>query len=234
MANHLEWVGCVNVRDLGGIGGVVRPLALIRSDSLHYLGPDGPRTVRAAGVTRVVDLRNPGECEAGPNPFADQPEWLNQPVHGPDDPVGPTMAATYVVMLDNNPTGFAKAVAAIAEAPPGGVVVHCHGGKDRTGLVVALVLRLLGVDDDEVLDDYALTQERLAGRLAEQLEGVTDPAIRAEMLDMLDTRRETLAHALAHLDERYGGAEAYLAKGGLTPTQVAALKARLSTEAPKS
>lgn len=210
------------------MGGVVRGMALIRADSLQFLGEDGVRTVRAAGVSRVVDLRNPGECEAGPTPFADQPEWVNQPVHGPDDPVGPTMAATYVVMLDNNPAGFAKAVAAIADAPPGGVVVHCHGGKDRTGLVVALVLRLLGVDDDEILDDYALTQERLAGRLAEQLEGVTDPAIRAEKLEMLDTRRETLAHALAHLDEKYGGAEAYLTQAGLTSTQVTALKARLT------
>jgi len=230
-ANHLDWPDCLNVRDLGGLptpDGRVRAGALIRSDSLQYLSGDGVGIVRAAGVSRVVDLRNAHECEAFPTPFAAEPEWRNQPVQGLDDPVAPTMARTCIAMLDQNQKAFASAVAAVAEAPPGGVVVHCHGGKDRTGLVVALVLRLLGVDDELILDDYALTAERLASRLAVQLEGVTDPVLRAEKIEMLDTRRETLAIVLDHLDERYGGAWPYLQAGGLTPAQREALVVRLT------
>ncbi|MGH3372714.1 MAG: tyrosine-protein phosphatase, partial [Nocardioidaceae bacterium] len=72
-ANHLDWPNCLNARDLGGLAtadGRVRPGALIRSDSLQYLNGDGVALVRAAGVSRVLDLRNAHECEAFPTPFA--------------------------------------------------------------------------------------------------------------------------------------------------------------------
>src|SRR4029077_9249540 len=64
-------------------------------------------------------------------------------------------------MVDRRGAGFAAVLNAIAQAPPGGVVVHCHAGKDRTGLVVALLLSVAGVERDAIIDDYALSDREM-------------------------------------------------------------------------
>ncbi|WP_164545248.1 tyrosine-protein phosphatase [Antribacter gilvus] len=167
---HLTWPDCLNARDLGGLplvdGGTVRERALVRADSLTYLTPDGVAAVRAYGVTRVVDLRRPFETVRYPHPFVEDPVYLSQPVQEPEDWEEGPWADLYAGMLDRRPALFARAVAAIADAPPGPVAVHCAAGKDRTGLVVAMALTLAGVVEDAIVTDYVLTNERLAPRYA--------------------------------------------------------------------
>lgn len=236
LSRHLDWPDCRNVRDLGGLptaeGGQIRRGALIRADSLQYLNPDGVDAVRRAGVSRILDLRAPAESAAAPTPFATDPLGLSVAVQDPLRTEEESPASIITVcndMLDRRPDRFAEAVAAIAEAPPGAVVVHCHGGKDRTGVVVALALAVAGVPTDEIIADYALTKERLAGWLAEQLAAEPDESLQAELIEFGDTRAETLVAILDHLDRRYGGPEAYLRTGGLTPAQLDALRTRLTT-----
>ena len=70
----------------------------------------------------------------------------------------------YLIFLERFRDNVAAAVAAVARAPEGGVVIHCVGGKDRTGLLAAFLLHLAGVADDEIAADYALSEERLLPR----------------------------------------------------------------------
>lgn len=116
---------------------------------------------------------------------------------------------------------------AIADEEDGAVVVHCHGGKDRTGMVVALALSVAGVPEEEIVADYFLTQVRLAPWLEEQLAEEPDTSKHPEMIEFRDTRAESIVAILRHLDTKYGGAEAYLRHGGLTAGDLAKLRARL-------
>ncbi|MFD7154726.1 tyrosine-protein phosphatase [Kribbella sp. NPDC059898] len=229
----LDWPGCRNVRDVGGLptadGRVVKAGVLIRSDSLQYLTANGVEAVRRSGVRRILDLRGDGEVAAFPTPFTGTPLAVRQSLQDPADPEHgqPTIVEACIWMLDQRPELFAAAVRAIADEPDGAVVVHCHGGKDRTGMVVALALSVAGVPEDEIVADYYLTQSRLAGWLEEQLADEPDASKHPEMIEFRDTRAESIVAILRHLDTRYGGPEAYLRHGGLTENDLSKLKARL-------
>ena len=233
MSPHLDWPDCRNVRDVGGLptsdGGRIRLGALIRADSLHYLSPEGVDAVRRSGVSRVVDLRSPAEITGAPTPFTG--DALGYRVAVQDPAVPPEGMDTIVKvcndMLDRHPERFAEAVLAIAEAPPGAVVVHCHGGKDRTGMVVALALSVAGVPVDEIVADYFLTKERFASAMAEQLAAEPDESLHPEMIEFRDTRAESIVAILDHLDTAYGGPEAYLRHGGLSTEELDVLRSRL-------
>ena len=173
----LAWEGCLNARDLGGLttvdGRRTRPAALIRSDTLCRLSPVGRAALIAHGVRTVVDVRFPSEIERDDpaHPFRDGPDgvlYLNRPTnvgHTAEEEaamVAGIRAAESrlelnVIDLDANRAGFASIATAIARAPAGGVVVHCHAGKDRTGIAIALVLSLVGVPDETIAADYALS-----------------------------------------------------------------------------
>jgi protein tyrosine/serine phosphatase len=227
---HLEWPGLVNARDLGGLpvkDGHIREGALIRSDSLTRL--TDPDALREAGVTRIVDLRRPGESVEA-HPFADDPMYVNLPVEDPADikNVTSTMGALYLDMLDARPELFAAALAAIADADPGAVVVHCAAGKDRTGLVTALALTVAGAERDVVAADYALTAQRLAPYVEQELAMVEDEKQRAWFRKHQSTPAEFMTAVLDHLEEEYGGVAAYLRSGGMTDEQLRALRERLA------
>jgi protein tyrosine/serine phosphatase len=229
----LDWPGCRNVRDVGGLptadGRVIREGVLIRSESLHYLTEEGVEAVRRAGVTRILDLRGDDEVATAPTPFTGTPLAVRQSLADPADPDHgqPTIIEACTWMLDKRPELFAAAVKAIADEPDGAVVVHCHGGKDRTGMVVALALSVAGVPEDAIVADYYLTQSRLAGWLAEQLAEEPDVSKHPELIEFRDTRAESIVAILRHLDEKYGGPEAYLRHGGLTSEDLDKLRARL-------
>jgi protein tyrosine/serine phosphatase len=232
VSRHLDWPGCRNVRDVGGLpaadGGRIRDGALIRADSLQYLSPEGVEAVLRAGVGRILDLRSKAELTGYPTPFTEDPLGVHVPVEDPDaDDGATTIVGACIAMLELHPELFAAAVLAIAEAPEGAVVVHCHGGKDRTGMVVALALSVAGVPQEEIVADYFLTRERLAPLLAEQLAEELDESLHPEMIEFRDTRAESLVAILDHLDKTYGGPEPYLRHGGLTTEQLAVLQARL-------
>lgn len=229
----LHWPDCLNVRDLGGLptqdGGAIRRGALIRADALSRLTDAGVAAARAAGVSRIIDLRRPAEAGSATHPFADDPAYRNIPVQNPADPNHEwlTLAEIYCTMLDLRPDLFAQAFAAVADAPAGAVVVHCAGGKDRTGIITAFALSVAGVADDVIAADYALTEERLREDSREYLELIDDPKLRTVLAGLQPTPPAVMLDTLAHVRQRHGGVERYLLAAGVTENQIAAVRDRL-------
>lgn len=109
-------------------------------------------------------------------------------------------------------TGFASAIAAIADAPPGCVVVACHAGEDRTGVVIALALHLLGVSDQVIAEDYAAHGDEHATEESPPRERVSEVGSELQPL-----QSETILAALDHLRSQYGSIRSYLAAGPSRP-----------------
>jgi protein-tyrosine phosphatase len=238
-ARRLDWDGLINARDLGGYpttdGGAIRPGALVRSDALSSLTETGIDALLAHGVRTVVDLRMPGEVDERPNPFAEPGDhgityhnvsFIDPAAEAPTDVV--TLAEDYQRMLGQFGPQVADVVTTIARADDGGVLVHCAAGKDRTGLIVALLLGALDVAPEVIAEDYALTAANLQAEEARWLED--GPGLREEReatLGRWRARPEVMLEVLAHVDDRYGGAQEYLSAIGVAPDDLGRLRARL-------
>jgi protein-tyrosine phosphatase len=230
---HLDWDGCWNVRDLGGLlatdGRPIRRGAIVRGDSADRLTAAGWSALWAYGIRTIVDLRDPteytadaasraGELTTVQVPLEDQTdtEFWQQWRHLSGTPL------YYQAFLERWPERFAAVFAAIAEAGPGGVLIHCAAGRDRTGLVTLMLLALAGVSHDEIATDYALSTDRLRRQSA--FEGHADEDIFAqEHLRQANTSaRAAILTTLATLD-----VPAFLRASGLRPDQQAAILTRL-------
>lgn len=213
-----------NVRDLGGYaagqGGVTQWRRILRADNLHHLDPVSCVTLEATGLGLVLDLRNSGETGAEPNPFARHARYRNISLFGALAPIALAetpfdMAERYRTALDACGDRLAAVLSEIADAPDGLVLFHCTAGKDRTGVVAALILKLAGVADGDVVADYALTAE--AAPLLERLRTRAlarggDPA---HVERVLASDAVTMRAMLDHLDVAHGGAVTYLDRHGL-------------------
>jgi protein tyrosine/serine phosphatase len=133
----------------------------------------------------------------------------------------------YLVFLERFRQNVAAAIAAVVRAPEGAVVVHCMGGKDRTGLVTALLLHIAGVDDEQIAADYALSEERLHPRHKAWLAEAATEAERERIRRIAATPAESMAGVLDELERRYGSVEAYLGAGGLTDDDLRLARERL-------
>jgi protein-tyrosine phosphatase len=237
----LEWEGCQNARDLGGYatedGRETRWGTVVRSDCPAALTEAGRAALAGYGVRAIVDLRLPAELADDPNPFAEPGDhgiaYTNvsfiDPAAAPPDAVS-TLAEDYLQMLDRYRQGVAEALAAIARAPDdGAVLVHCAAGKDRTGLISALLLGLVDVPAETIAADYAMTAELLRPRERQWLEGL-DPEERAQreaMLARYAPTAEVMLAVLEGLGERHGGVEPYLRSTGLGQDDLDRLRERL-------
>ncbi|MFC4001610.1 tyrosine-protein phosphatase [Prauserella oleivorans] len=234
MNRDLDWDGSHNARDLGGLpvagGGTTRWGAVVRSEAPQRLTGEGWAALWDHGVRTIVDLRNDDEREGEAGAVPDSLDV----VHAPLDPVGDDFWAhyrdtglhatplCYRPILDRRPDLVVAAAAAVARAKPGGVLVHCAGGRDRTGLLVLLLLRLAGVPAEVVADDY----ERSVIRQRPLWSALGWPDEAPLIADLLATHGTTARAALLEVAEKLD-AEAYLFGHGLVPAEVAALRARL-------
>lgn len=233
----LEWDGCLNARDVGGyaaVDGVTRYGVLLRSDTLGRLTERGRNIFAESGVRTIVDLRSADELTDDPNPFATSGSvrYLNLPLHNEDDREAIARIASYVplremyeVMLRH----FGANVATVAEAvatSDGAVVLHCYAGKDRTGLVVALLLAAVGVGDKDVIADYVASHDCLREPRAARISAAV-PEERALLEHRLGAEAATMSYVLNVLKAEYGGAEGYLQASGVADASLQALKQRL-------
>jgi protein-tyrosine phosphatase len=241
----LDWEGCVNVRDLGGLpiaaGGTTAQGSIIRSDNIADLTDRGWQSLAEHGVVRVVDLRWPMERDGERPPPVDVEvvhvsllgeslddeylDELNASLDASDD-VADHYSWSYVDFLERFRDRFGIALAAVADTE-GTVVVHCAGGKDRTGLVSALLLRLAGVDRVVIAADYAVSEENLAPNGPAWINGVDDELEQERRRKLMRTPAEAMLHTLDELERRYGVVDDYLRGAGLTDEQIERLRARL-------
>jgi protein-tyrosine phosphatase len=133
---------------------------------------------------------------------------------------------SYLDFLERYRDRFGTAVAAIADAG-GPVVVHCMGGKDRTGLVAALLLRLAGVDRETIGHDYSLSSANLAPVMGEWVESAADDAERRKRQKLSDTPAVGMVRVIEEIEARYGDVASYLLAAGLSPAQLERLRERL-------
>jgi len=246
----LVWDGCLNVRDLGGLetagGGRTRYGAVVRADDVHQLSDEGWRALVDHGIRTVLDLRGDHEREDDPPaelpvevvhvPFmeASEAEWEEiaeeieaAAVAAPD--VASSTRDVYLIFLERFKTNVAAAVRVLAHAPEGGIVIHCVGGKDRTGLLVAFLLHLAGVDDREVAADYALSEERLLSRHQAWFEAAESDEELARLQRIARTPAASMEGVFAELERRYGGVEGYLRAAGVSDEGLALVRARLTS-----
>ena len=243
----IVWDGCVNVRDLGGLptedGGETRSGRVIRADNVGALTAAGWLTVADHELACIVDLRWPEEVADDPPRDSDievvrvsvlgdsmdaSLAWLRELDEHLDltDDVADHYAWSYVEFLERHRAHFGRALAAIADAD-GPVVIHCMGGKDRTGLVAALLLRMAGVDSSVIGEDYALTAANLAARTQAWLDQAPTEGHRRRIEKLSQTPAAGMRRVIESIEERYGSVAAYLEAAGVSAGQLDALRTRL-------
>ena len=170
---HIPFDTVFNFRDLGGYetadGRRIRMGRLYRADGIHRLEGDDIGRVRDLGIRCVIDLRTAGELERGRFPVDDHPvDHHHLPVISeiwPEDALVERaedyLAARYIDMLTSGTDAFVGALEVMASSDNFPLVFHCAAGKDRTGIVAALLLSVLGVDDELIAADYAVTAEHI-------------------------------------------------------------------------
>jgi protein-tyrosine phosphatase len=245
---RLPFAGALNFRDIGGYpasnGGMTRWGAVYRSDSLHYLTPEDLPVFDALSIKAIYDLRRTDELTRFPGPR----EHVHLELRGriPQSEAESAalktrldgeqwLLADYRGMLAGAAETFGYLFSRLADPERLPAVIHCVGGKDRTGMTIALLLTALDVEREVVLDDYQLTNDcRGVTHVPEVVEMFVGSGIMREAAEgMLSAPRWAMARALEELDETYAGIESYLlGPCGMSPATLNALKTALVTWTP--
>ena len=241
---RIAFAGITNFRDLGGYptadGGFTRWGLVYRADALHKLTDEDLRSFEELGVRAIYDLRGDIERSEFPNRLASvHAPIVGRPLGTP--PLGAQSSITtadgeailrdmYVGILEHSAGRIGAILRGLAAPDSVPAVFHCHGGKDRTGVVAVVLLLALGVDPDVVLDDYVLTSEYR--RIEHQQDSLANMLAQGLPLEaaagVLGTPRWAMAAAVAAITDQYGGIDTYLTNdAGLSPDEVIALREAL-------
>ena len=262
---HLDLEGTYNIRDLGGYstcdGGTIRWNMFLRADGLQNLTPKSQAALVDYGVRTVIDLRNTSEIEQYPDVFEKSSvvTYFHQNMTGDDPlPIHETLdkvnskekadqssldepskhfSEIYKSILDHRSAQVIKTLDTIASSEMLPALVHCHGGKDRTGIITALVLGLVGVPEETIVKDYALTAFYFLRHDLEEHATLEKPSSHFESNRKLpytieEYQRqhcppETMIEILHHLKVHYGGIEGYVLRSGFTRQQINILRTSL-------
>lgn len=222
---RIELQGAFNFRDLGGVAAgdtVVATGRVFRSDALHRLTPSDVEALEGLGIARVFDLRSPSELAR--DGIGDFP--VGKHVHAPLveqtlNPFDPTidwqridLAERYVEMLVIGGDAIRVVFEAASEGEP--IVFHCTGGKDRTGVVAALLLRALGVSDEDIVADYAVSEGYMRAALDAHRRELLARRFAPDVIAYLTSSPPQRMRAmLRELDRRWGSAAGYLSEIGV-------------------
>jgi protein-tyrosine phosphatase len=239
--------GCLNFRDLGGYatedGRTVRWQQVFRSDALHHLTRADIRTIRERlGLRTVIDLRSTAEvraAEAGlltsePLTFHHMPLYDGKRVSTEDERAAAAGAASladrYFLLAEYARAPIARTITAIAQSD-GPVVYHCAAGKDRTGIISAILLGLLGVREEIIVADYAATRENLDAIIDRLMATEGYQTIFAALPpSTLHAEPETMISFLARIRDEYGSVRGYAGAAGVSDAAIETLAARLLSE----
>jgi len=240
--------GLINCRDLGGYptrdGKVTRFGAAVRSEAPWGIPDEDLKTLREYGITTVVDLRGGDELTRHPSRLEglDWAEFHCCPAFDESVAIGAKgqspfvedfdMGEKYVEMADHLKNWVARVMTVIAQSS-GGVLFNCAMGKDRTGIIAALLLGNAGVYEEDIVADYMVSDlylrpiyERM---WADMRQGMSEEQLQKIMPYFL-TPAKNMQRLLSHLNAAYGGVTDYLKACGLDEDTLRRLRARLVAE----
>ncbi|MCY1140392.1 tyrosine-protein phosphatase [Actinoplanes sp. Pm04-4] len=236
---NLGFSATYNFRDVGGYSGLdgrtVRWRRLFRADALHRLGEADASAFQALGVRTVIDLRRPHEIErygrvaeryglAYQNLVLQHVDW--DEVGRSDDVVHERwLADRYLNFAEDGREAIEASLRIIADPGQAPVIVHCMAGKDRTGTVCALTLALLGVSDEDIAADYALTTNAMTPLTDYLLEKHPSAVLGKE--HMWDSPPAAMLMFLDDLRALHGSIENYVREIGLSDAEIDSMRGHL-------
>lgn len=239
-ARALEIDGLANVRDLGGLrtrtGRAVRAGEVVRSDNLRSLTEMGHEHLDEIVSPRtVVDLRMVQEVAGDGYALRNASvAVLNLPMTPQagvtrdqiDSGMAASLSEDYRRQIEVNAESIIAALETIGDPSARPIVIHCTAGKDRTGIITALLLALLEVEHEAIVADYAATAANM-GPIIERVRAAQvyqDNGLASAPMWIFEADPQTMRDFLAHLADEYGGAEAYVIAKGMDPDSVERLR----------
>ena len=260
MPQHIPLEGATNFRDFGGYRtarGQVARARLYRSDRLSELSEADYRRLEPLGIELVVDLRRPSELRSHPTrwsgpsapelwhtPLIDDdrsPSHLKAIVDDPEsrqsrEPAVRHMERIYRRLISEPlpRQQFKQIIERLADSEGPTMVVHCSGGKDRTGIVVALIQSLLGVEKADIISDFMLSERYYDGRAlmkerASQVLDTSDLEVGTDaLLPVFTVQQSYIEAAFDEITSAHETVEAYLQDAvGVAPEALERLRAHL-------
>jgi protein-tyrosine phosphatase len=235
----MDLPGLSNLRDLGGYPtagdqGADTPWhTLFRSDALHQLGEPGLEALAGLRLRTIVDLRTHVEAEIAPSPL----DWFtgrhtHVSILGADlESVPQALDGIYAYVIDNCGEAVAEAIKPLCAEQAFPALVHCSAGKDRTGIVIALVLAVLGVPDEIIAADYALSGGYLNPHNIAAIGQLQASAGLGDELatELLASPPPLILGALDRARASHGSVEQYLLAHGLRADDLTALRSALGS-----
>jgi|HubBroStandDraft_1064217.scaffolds.fasta_scaffold05905_6 protein-tyrosine phosphatase len=244
-ARRIGVQGTLNFRDTGGYpvagGGRTAWRTLYRSDALHRVGEAGSGTIAGLHLRTVLDLRTLEELMIAQSPLSDFADRGTRTFHlslvGDDfSQLPPELDGVYAFMVDRRGPVIGAAIKHLAApgALPG--LVHCTAGKDRTGIVIAFTLAALGVPDEFIAADYALSSMYLVSEQIAVIGQISADSGLGEQLTeaLMASPPGLILRALGRAREQAGSVAGYLARHGVTEDDLTALAAALVTPEPQA
>ena len=236
VSTPLPLAGAHNVRDLGGYptedGKRTKYKAFLRGDSLNGLTGKDRAFLAEYGVTLVIDLRSSKETKMNPDHIDKREmEYLNVPLLDqiqstllkgkmPDD-----MSEMYIGLVENSKDGLKEVFTRMVNER-GVILYHCTAGKDRTGIITMLLLKLAGVADDTVLADYAISETYMKETFERQRKMVEAAGIKAPDY-VFRSKPEYMQKLMEHIAGKYGTAKGYLESLGLSEEEIGTLEGKI-------
>ncbi|MDJ0573904.1 MAG: tyrosine-protein phosphatase [Xenococcaceae cyanobacterium MO_234.B1] len=212
---HLKLAGCHNLRELGGYttsdGKQIQWSTLLRSDSLHGLPLSSQQKLIDYGVRTIIDLRTPSEVKRKSYALSNtsEIEYFNLPLVEDRSQIESIKQKTLFeyncFFLEKRSPQIKKILGTIAtQQTP--LVIHCAAGKDRTGIIIALLLAVADVPVATIAEDYQLSDRYLAPLYSK----IRQQAIKEGFAHLLKSPPQTIIDTFAYLDQNYGGINNYL------------------------
>ena len=232
--------GAFNLRDLGGYptrdGGRLRTGLVYRGDSPRRLTSGDRSVVASLGIGHVVDLRGGTEADDGTWASGPSTQRHNFEVLDPSRAAAAPIASAvvdndtfvdrYLYRLERAATEFVAAASVVARGAEEGVLIHCTAGKDRTGLLAAALLDALGVDDELIVEDYALSGPAMQDLIAHQVAHPRSDEL--SLVDLppivVDAPAAVMEGFLSACDIRYGGLATFFVDRGFSTADLDRLR----------